>query len=526
MGKLTKGFLLGAASVLGAYYYKNPEEAKKHKELVLENAKKLLDKVNNVTETQDENEELTAVAEEAVEVAEVEENGIKLQAKEEAGIEVPGEVEENEELDSLLSAFEPQEEETVELDEISKEEKSSKAGLVAGAGVLGGVAVAGTLLASDKDEVEAEESSVTEEVAEELPSAETKVEEVKEEAVELKDSAVEKATDLKDQAEAKKEEVEESALDLKDASLEKSQELSEEAKSESKVSTGLLAGAAALGGAAVAGVAGSKAEAQEANEELAARVEETQELATAKVEEVKEQAVELKDSAVEKTEELALEEELVVEAEELALEEELVVEEYTTEDEDELARLDREIAELEAQIRAEQGDSEILHSFDLSDANVTEADLVEETPEFTYEEAEITPEEELVEEVTPEEESNSIFGKIKSLVSGEKDAQSTVEEVSSLKDDVTNLSVEDLKAELGESTGLVPGSLEEVKGQVEDKVTGVKDEVLSRANLQADETVLDSLKSEDEDLELNATEEVEEKKGFFGKLGSLFTSKK
>ena len=33
MGKIFKGALLGAVSALGAYYYKNPKELEKHKEL-------------------------------------------------------------------------------------------------------------------------------------------------------------------------------------------------------------------------------------------------------------------------------------------------------------------------------------------------------------------------------------------------------------------------------------------------------------------------------------------------------------
>ena len=39
MGKLFKGALVGLASAVGAYYYKNPEDLKKHKDLVKENFK-------------------------------------------------------------------------------------------------------------------------------------------------------------------------------------------------------------------------------------------------------------------------------------------------------------------------------------------------------------------------------------------------------------------------------------------------------------------------------------------------------
>lgn len=48
MGKLFKGALLGAASALGAYYYKNPKEFEKHKELLKENVKEGLDKLNAI----------------------------------------------------------------------------------------------------------------------------------------------------------------------------------------------------------------------------------------------------------------------------------------------------------------------------------------------------------------------------------------------------------------------------------------------------------------------------------------------
>lgn len=73
MGKLFKGALLGAASALGAYYYKNPKEFEKHKELVKENAKLGLEKLNaiviakvneaaNVQETDVAREKLAEVA--------------------------------------------------------------------------------------------------------------------------------------------------------------------------------------------------------------------------------------------------------------------------------------------------------------------------------------------------------------------------------------------------------------------------------------------------------------------------------
>jgi FMN-dependent NADH-azoreductase len=79
MGKIFKGALLGAVSALGAYYYKNPKELEKHKELLKENTKTGIEKltaiINEKTQelearTQEEKdlakeklEELTATAE-------------------------------------------------------------------------------------------------------------------------------------------------------------------------------------------------------------------------------------------------------------------------------------------------------------------------------------------------------------------------------------------------------------------------------------------------------------------------------
>ena len=48
MGKIFKGVLLGAVSAIGAYYYKNPKELEKHKELLKENAKEGLNKLNGL----------------------------------------------------------------------------------------------------------------------------------------------------------------------------------------------------------------------------------------------------------------------------------------------------------------------------------------------------------------------------------------------------------------------------------------------------------------------------------------------
>ena len=46
MGKIFKGLVLGAVSAVGAYYYKNPKELEKHKELLKKNTKEGLNKLN------------------------------------------------------------------------------------------------------------------------------------------------------------------------------------------------------------------------------------------------------------------------------------------------------------------------------------------------------------------------------------------------------------------------------------------------------------------------------------------------
>ena len=93
MGKIFKGALLGAVSALGAYYYKNPKELEKHKELLKENTKTGIEKltaiINEKTQelearTQEEQdlakeklEELTVTAE----FEKVEENFVELGAR-------------------------------------------------------------------------------------------------------------------------------------------------------------------------------------------------------------------------------------------------------------------------------------------------------------------------------------------------------------------------------------------------------------------------------------------------------------
>ena len=118
MGKIFKGALLGAVSALGAYYYKNPKELEKHKELLKENSKTGIEKIiaiiNDKTQeleakTQEERdfakeklEELTATAE----FEKVEENFVELGAKaEEVKEEVVAEV--TEKVEDVKEAAEP-----------------------------------------------------------------------------------------------------------------------------------------------------------------------------------------------------------------------------------------------------------------------------------------------------------------------------------------------------------------------------------------------------------------------------------
>ena len=105
MGKIFKGALLGAVSAIGAYYYKNPKELEKHKELLKENARNGIDRLTEIVN--DKIQELEAQAQEekdlakekleelttSEEVAEVEENFVELGAKaEEVKEEVVAEV--------------------------------------------------------------------------------------------------------------------------------------------------------------------------------------------------------------------------------------------------------------------------------------------------------------------------------------------------------------------------------------------------------------------------------------------------
>ena len=93
MGKIFKGALLGAISAIGAYYYKNPKELEKHKELLKENARNGIDRLTEIVN--DKIQELEAQAQEekdlakekleeltaSEEVAEVEESFVELGAK-------------------------------------------------------------------------------------------------------------------------------------------------------------------------------------------------------------------------------------------------------------------------------------------------------------------------------------------------------------------------------------------------------------------------------------------------------------
>ena len=118
MGKIFKGALLGAVSAIGAYYYKNPKELEKHKELLKENAKNGIDRLTEIVN--DKIQELEAQAQEekdlakekleeltaSEEVVEVEESFVELGAKaEEVKEEVVAEVTET--VEDVREATEP-----------------------------------------------------------------------------------------------------------------------------------------------------------------------------------------------------------------------------------------------------------------------------------------------------------------------------------------------------------------------------------------------------------------------------------
>ena len=118
MSKIFKGALLGAVSAIGAYYYKNPKELEKHKELLKENARNGIDRLTEIVN--DKIQELEAQAQEekdlakekleeltaSEEVAEVEESFVELGAKaEEVKEEVVAEVTET--VEDVREATEP-----------------------------------------------------------------------------------------------------------------------------------------------------------------------------------------------------------------------------------------------------------------------------------------------------------------------------------------------------------------------------------------------------------------------------------
>ena len=118
MGKIFKGALLGAISAIGAYYYKNPKELEKHKELLKENARNGIDRLTEIVN--DKIQELEAQAQEekdlakekleeltaSEEVAEVEESFVELGAKaKEVKEEVVAEVTET--VEDVREATEP-----------------------------------------------------------------------------------------------------------------------------------------------------------------------------------------------------------------------------------------------------------------------------------------------------------------------------------------------------------------------------------------------------------------------------------
>ena len=171
MGKIFKGLVLGAVSAVGAYYYKNPKELEKHKELLKKNTKEGLNKLNELV-----NEAVgSAVVQEESDIA-------------------------REKLEEVKAYEEKLEDNFVELS-----------------------TDADNVLEEVQEDVEEKVEEVQEVVEEVTEEVEPVVEEVKEEA----ESVLEETQDSADEV---KEEVEDKAEDIQDAVEEKIEDVSEFAK--------------------------------------------------------------------------------------------------------------------------------------------------------------------------------------------------------------------------------------------------------------------------------------------------------
>ncbi|MBF0714098.1 hypothetical protein HZY83_05350 [Gemella sp. GH3] len=124
MSKFTRRLLLGAVSALGVYYYKNPKEAKKHKDLFLKNVQSGIDKFNEL----------------AKDNTEVKENSEELDDSIEIEVNSSNESSNDTQLDKLINAFSDKEDEnessfeevtiTKEIDEYNTDNDSLSVNLV------------------------------------------------------------------------------------------------------------------------------------------------------------------------------------------------------------------------------------------------------------------------------------------------------------------------------------------------------------------------------------------------------------
>lgn len=184
MGKIFKGLVLGAVSAVGAYYYKNPKELEKHKELLKKNTKEGLNKLNELV-----NEAVgSAVVQEESDIA-------------------------REKLEEVKAYEEKLEDNFVELS-----------------------TDADNVLEEVQEDVEEKVEEVQEVVEEVTEEVEPVVEEVKEEA----ESVLEETQDSADEV---KEEVVDKAEDIQDAVEEKIEDVSEFAKDAQEEAQGIVTAA-------------------------------------------------------------------------------------------------------------------------------------------------------------------------------------------------------------------------------------------------------------------------------------------
>ena len=195
MGKIFKGLVLGAVSAVGAYYYKNPKELEKHKELLKKNTKEGLNKLNELV-----NEAVgSAVVQEESDIAREKLEEVKAyEEKLEDNF-----VELSTDADNVLEEVQEDVEEKVE---------------------------------EATEEVVSVVEDVQEEVAPVVENIQDAVEEVKEEA----ESVLEETQDSADEV---KEEVVDKAEDIQDAVEEKIEDVSEFAKDAQEEAQGIVTAA-------------------------------------------------------------------------------------------------------------------------------------------------------------------------------------------------------------------------------------------------------------------------------------------